>query len=910
MRNLLIISSLIFFAARLQAQDIYANSQTNSTTALTCTSCGVSNPNNAVDASLTNFSTIGMRLSLITGAVEQTLRFPTAGVAGDTVILTLEIPYTPAALDPNTLVFNSFNGATSNGENRTTQFKAVAPTGGGKFQFVFMPSAAFDGVQINLRAGGVVNLLVGADSINVYSARILRTVTTVPSTPQPIAGCEGPTTFAGDTISALCLGFCGVENPNHIVTPDPTDFVTLRVSAAIASSASISGYFADTACSSDTVVIAIADNAGQLKLGSYDNIRIEALLGNTIVAGNDLNSFGNILMVGNIVYVTFVPNTPYNGIRVVNQSRLLDLDNVQQLRVYQFCLRRLAPPVPATGRTATICFNTSYTFSTIAPPGTVTRYYDADSAGTLLGQGPTFTTGNLTDTTTIYFESFDTTSLCVSVMRDSVVINVYPQVVPPNVQDTAFVCFNTATIVTPSPVGSIFNFYADPAGNTFLGTGQFYQTDTITANTVIYVENTYLGLCNGDSLVPLFIRLIPDAFVADIPDTLTYCLNSVVNLTINQPNPAIVYKWYDSNDSLLFVGNPYPNFLVDKDSTLFIETLFGQCTQSPNRKQLNIEAVDPTTFDVDVFSPVYVCDDDTAVAMATTTSTDPRLIFQWLNEAKNTVVFTGNPFLVRSPVDSATFFVTAKVGECASTDTAQYTVINLSTITDQAFDSTAQVCSGTSAVLTSNIKVPGAVYTWYNMAGTVVFVGDTFVTPILFNPVNYYFEISNVNCLNGTTRHPIYVTIIAFPPTANVDTNLVYACSGDRATAVATATPSPAIITWYDAPTGGMKLFTGDTFRFALTMDTTIVYAEASIDQCTSTSRSAVLAVRADNLTTVTSMNDTICEGSSAQLFASSQIVGGDFSWWNAPTGGTRLATGNPFNTPILNNTTTYYVQV
>ncbi len=909
MRNLLILSGFIFFAAHLKAQDIYATSQTNSSVALLCTSCGVTNPNNAVDASLANFSTLGIRVALTGGEVEQTLTFPTAGALGDTVVLTLEIPYTPAALDPNTLIFNSFNAGVSNGEAYTTQFKAVAPIGGGKFQFVFMPNAAYDGVQIILHSGGLVNLLVGQDSINVYSARILRTITTVPSTPQPIAGCEDPVAEV-DSISALCLGFCAVENPTFILTPDPTDFTTLRVSAAITSFASITGYYADTACASDTVVVALADAAGQLRLGSYANITINAILDSNIVAGGTMATFPptSILMVGNVVYVTFVPGVPFNGIQVTNSSTALNVNNVQQLRLYQFCLRRLAPPVPVNGRSANICYNTTYTINTLSPPNTTTQYYD--TAGTLLGTGPSYTTVPLTDTTTILIESLDTISGCISTLRDSVVINVYPQVAPPaNPQDTAYVCFNTATVVTPTPFGSIYNFYSDAAGTNQIGSGQFYATDTITADTVVYVQNTYLGICNGDSLVPLFIRVIPDAFVADIPDSLTYCLNSTVTLTINQPNPGITYKWYAPDGTLVFTGNPYPNFLVDKDSTLFIESLFGPCTQSPNRERVDIFAIDQTTIDVSIASPIYVCDDDTAVGLASTTSTNSKLIFQWFDVNGN-LVFTGNPYLVRSPVDSVTYFVTTKVDMCASADTASYTVINLSTISDQAFDSTAQICSGTAAVLTSNIKVPGATYTWFDINGNQVAVGDTFTTPILFNPTNYYFEISNVNCLNGLARHPIYITVIAFPPVATVDTNLVYACSGDLATVSAMATPAPAVITWYDAPNGGTLLAMGDTFRFALTMDTTLVYAQASIDQCISNNRDAVLVVRADNISTVTSQNDTICDGSSTQLFASSQIVGGDFSWWDAPTGGNRLATGNPFNTPILNNTTTYYVQV
>lgn len=912
MRNLLIISCLIFLATNAMAQDIYSNTQTNSTTAGTCTDCGVTNPANAVDGNLTTFSTLGLRTAVIGGQVQQTFIFPVSGLAGDTVVFSLEIPYSAAVGDANTLIFNSFIGVVSNLEAVTTPFNSVAPSGGGTFLFVFMPDSTYDRVQIILNAGSIITPLGGADSINVSSVRILRTVTAVPSTPQPIVGCEDPVSQV-DTVGVACLGTCSVDNPNNIVTPDPTDFTTLRINTALPTAfAGITGTYADTTCSSDTIVIAIESAAGLLTPANYPNITINGVFGNVVVAGGTLDTYApsSITMVGNIFYVTLAPGTPITGIQVINTAGLVAGNNVAQLRLYQFCLRRLAPPVPTAGRTANICYNTTYTINTVAPPGTIARYYDASSGGTLLGSGPSYTTGNLVDTTTIYFESFDTTSSCLSSVRDSVVINVYPQVAPPkNPQDIVFICYNRPAVVTPQPYGSLYNFYADSLGTMFLGSGQFYVTDTILNDTVIYVENTYLGICNGGTFVPVFIKLIPDAYIADISDSLTFCNNSTATLTINQPDPGITYRWYDANGVLVFTGNPYNNYPVNGNSTLFIETTFGACTESPNRKRLDIIAVDQSSIDVFINSPVYVCDNDTAVGMASSSSTDPNLVYEWF-DINNNLVFTGNPFLVRSPVDSVTHFVRTRVGQCSSANSAKFTVINLSTISDQSFDSTAQVCSGTSAVLTSNIKVPGATYTWYDINGNQVFVGDTFTTAPLFNPVNYYFEISNVTCLNGTTRHPIFVTIVAFPPQIMADTNLVYACSADLATVSAVATPSNAIVTWWDAPSGGTLLASGDTFKFALTMDTTLIYAQANIDQCASDDRDPVLVVRADNLTTVSSQDDTICEGSSTQLFASSQIVGGDFSWWSAPTGGTRLATGNPFNTPILTNTTTYYVQV
>ncbi|HEX4888316.1 MAG TPA: gliding motility-associated C-terminal domain-containing protein [Luteibaculaceae bacterium] len=913
LRNLLILTALTVLTQQLKAQDVFANSETNSSTPVTCVTCAVTNSANSIDGDLTNFATLALRTALVGGSVEQTLFFPSPGAAGDTVVFTLEVGYAPAAGRAHTLEFNSFLGGVSNAEAVSTPFASVAPTGGGIFQFVFMPSAAYDAVQITFQSGTIVNAITGGDSLNIYSARILRSLLT-PSTPAAISGCEYPDT-ATTAISASCLAGCAVDNPQNITTQDPTDFATLRINPLLLNtSVTLNGIYADTACYSDTVFVSMENAAGAFDTASYPLITVNALLGGTVVFGGTLDTYNpaDITFVGNQLFLRVTPGVPFDGIQVINSGTVGNVNNINALRVYNMCLQRLAPPVPVDGRVAQVCFNDGYTIRTLAPTNCIAQFYDAPTGGTLLGSGSQYFTGPLTDTTVIYFESLDTVQGCVSRLRDSVVVNVLPLTPPPFIpQDTVFICFNRPAILTPMPYGRIYNYYSDAAGTNLIGSGVNFITDTLLNDTVFYIQNTNLGICPGPDIVPMFVKLIPDAYTADIADTIVYCLNSVNDLVINEPVPGITYRWYAPDGTLLFSGNPYPNYLSDKDSTLFIETLFGVCTESPNRKPLTLLTVDQATLDAFVQSPIYVCNNDTAVVTATTGSTFPGTVFEW-TDFKDSLVFVGNPISVRSPIDSMVFYVNTRVDQCISADSAELKLINLLTVSDEDFDTLVTICDGAQAVLTSNIKIPGAVYSWYDdpFSTTPVFVGDTFITPALNNPEVYFFEISNVNCLNEVERRRIDVRIFAAPPTISVDTNLVYYCNGDFAVLSAKATPDPAVVTWWDAPSNGNRLFTGDTFRFQPTADTLLIFAESRVDQCASTSRVPVLVVNATTLMGVSANGATICEGSSTQLSASSQIVGGSFSWWSAPTGGTKLATANPFNTPILNNTTIYYVGV
>lgn len=59
---------------------------------------------------------------------------------------------------------------------------------------------------------------------------------------------------------------------------------------------------------------------------------------------------------------------------------------------------------------------------------------------------------------------------------------------------------------------------------------------------------------------------------------------------------------------------------------------------------------------------------------------------------------------------------------------------------------------------------------------------------------------------------------------------------------------------------------------------------------------------------TTASANLTICANNSTTLTGSGNAIG-SLSWYDAPTGGNYVGTGSTFNTPILNSTTTYYLQ-
>ncbi|MCK7558329.1 hypothetical protein MKQ70_26335 [Chitinophaga sedimenti] len=140
-------------------------------------------------------------------------------------------------------------------------------------------------------------------------------------------------------------------------------------------------------------------------------------------------------------------------------------------------------------------------------------------------------------------------------------------------------------------------------------------------------------------------------------------------------------------------------------------------------------------------------------------------------------------------------------------------------------------------------------------------------------------------------------------------------CSGSPVTLQASTTTPGAVISWYDAPTGGNQLPTpgnpqGTSISVSPTATTTY-YAQVSLDNCTNTTRSAITVnvnpLPAAPVIAVT--NQVICGGQQATFSVSAPVAGVTYRWYTVPSGGTEVGTGTSFTTPTLSSTTVYYAE-
>lgn len=137
-------------------------------------------------------------------------------------------------------------------------------------------------------------------------------------------------------------------------------------------------------------------------------------------------------------------------------------------------------------------------------------------------------------------------------------------------------------------------------------------------------------------------------------------------------------------------------------------------------------------------------------------------------------------------------------------------------------------------------------------------------------------------------------------------TNVVDAELCGPGSVVLDAVASEGDVVWFDALTGGNQIYTGNLFTTPTLLVTTNYYVLASVNGCLEGERVPVVA-DIKLIPSITSVsNNAICSNGSGTLSATTSS--GVVNWYDVPTGGTLLSTGSSFETPVITNTTIYYV--
>jgi gliding motility-associated-like protein len=186
--------------------------------------------------------------------------------------------------------------------------------------------------------------------------------------------------------------------------------------------------------------------------------------------------------------------------------------------------------------------------------------------------------------------------------------------------------------------------------------------------------------------------------------------------------------------------------------------------------------------------------------------------------------------------------------------------------------------------------------------------GNRFGATLAAGGVYDRVQVSFGGLVSAVTSLDVYGATVVYPnPTITAGAQTI--CAGSTASLAATANGGTTLA-WFDAPTGGTKLATGETFTTPALTATTTYYIEVSKGTCPNPMRVPVTVTVTPALPTpVLATIVNVCEGSSATLSVANPDAAVTYKWYDAAVAGNLVFTGAVFQTPALAAATTYYVE-
>jgi gliding motility-associated-like protein len=289
---------------------------------------------------------------------------------------------------------------------------------------------------------------------------------------------------------------------------------------------------------------------------------------------------------------------------------------------------------------------------------------------------------------------------------------------------------------------------------------------------------------------------------------------------------------------------------------------------------------------------VTVCEN----SPATLTALAPGGTYQWYDAPTGgNFLATGDSYTTPPVTKSITYYVQTTLSGCTSARTA----VNVYTAGRPGVTG-ASVCSGSGATISAS---GGDNYVWYDSASesNQVGSGPNFTTPALTKTTTYYVVATVNGCVSAPTPATVYVN----PPPQIPTSSNVTICSG---TAASLHADDPAgIFDWFDVPTGGISLISSPDYTTPVLTATKTYYVQTSSNGCQSARQPVTVIVNPIPAAPAT-QTTTICYGTSTDVTTTSD-PSETYQWYDAAVGGRLLITGATYHTPVLNNTTTYYIQ-
>jgi gliding motility-associated-like protein len=881
---------------------------TSETTAVNgiCVGCSVANEALAVDGDATTGSTLNATAGLLGANVQQTLIFPFTADAGDTISIKFVAPGSILS----TSVLGSIQVATFNGNNANNDQQPINSaliklnliSGSDSAIISFAPTSPYDRVQVQLNAG-LVGLL---SSINIDYAASTK--------PSPL--------LQADTVS-ICSG--GQATLKAIAPPDaifrwyttPTGGSPVYTGATFQTPVltDTTVYYAESAatvngCVNQHRTAALVNVPAPPATPTVQQNSVSVCMGSkatfiaTAPAGATFNWYttatgGTPIFTGDTLVTPVLDSTKTYYLEAVGSTGCTS--TTQTTVTANIVATPTAPTV--TPSTDTICAGGSVQL--VAGSGTTGvqfNWYASATSDTALFTGSTFTTPVLDSNATYYIATV--AGSCASATRATAAVVVNPRPVAPTVTvnpaSGTVSAGSTATLTgTSTTPGATINWYSSATGGSPVFVGSPFVTPSLTSTVTYYAESEGVSGCSSTTRTAVTINVTPGINISC--GIATQQTNQVSGLCIgcSVSNPGGAVDADTTTFSSLNVG-------VSVAGTVSQTLIFPETSQPGDSVQIEL-STSGTILSAAALGAIQV-----SSANGATSNNDAKTLSS--SGVTVTLLSSGTKALVSfAPTgvyDRVTVQLTAGVASAL-------TGVNIYYATDQVSAPVVAtrnitICSGTKATLTATTSVNAAIE-WFStpVGGTALAAGDTLVTPALTQTTVYYAESlrASDSCANPN-RVPVTVSVLATPATPTVSPNPDTICSGQSAILQGSATGGASVL-WYDSAKGGNLLSTGNIFTTPALSVNKAYFATASNGTCSSSTRDSVSVIvgLAPQVPSVSPGDTTICGGQSVTLRVLQPQTGVVYNWYTVLSGGTPVATGNTFTTPVLTTGVTYYVE-
>jgi hypothetical protein len=394
-----------------------------------------------------------------------------------------------------------------------------------------------------------------------------------------------------------------------------------------------------------------------------------------------------------------------------------------------------------------------------------------------------------------------------------------------------------------------------------LGTGTSYTTPSLSATTTYAVAAYDANGCSSP-------RTNVVATVSTTPTVLStngggVCVGNAAGVSATVSAGTV--SWYTVPTggvplaTNILNGSTYTTPIINTTTTFYAEAVNNGCVSTTRT------AVTPTVVQRPA-NPVAVDGSRCGPGIVSLSVTSEPGTVQWFTASTGGTLLqaSGNTYNTLSISATTTYYADVTVGGCVSLARTPVVAVikSFPTVTSTT---PATRCGTGTVTLTATLSDEGGI-NWYTATSGGSPVGtNSFTTPSITVTTTYYAEAVANGC-SSVSRTPVLATIKPIP---TITAPNVSRCG--PGTVALTAT-SDGTMSWFAAATGGSALTSGGNFTTPSLTATTPYFIEATLNGCTTLTRTSVSAVvnPIPALPTITADNSNVA----APLLTSSSSSG------------------------------------